>query len=256
MTPLGALTLIIVSYMSIWFVVARVKKRNDVADVAWGLGFVFLTWLTFFKTAAYAWRGWLVLTLVTIWGLRLAWHVYRRNRGKPEDYRYQAWRQSWGKWFYFRSYLQVFLLQGFFMELIYFPVFVIMLHQRAPLAPTDIVGTIVWIIGFLFESIGDKQLAEHIHNPANKGKLMTTGLWRYTRHPNYFGEVTQWWGIYIIGLSVQYGYIGIIGPLTITLLILFVSGVPLLEKKYAGRPDWEAYKHRTSIFIPLPPKKS
>ena len=117
-----------------------------------------------------------------------------------------------------------------------------------------IIGFIVWLIGFYFESVGDKQLANFIHNPENKGKLMTEGLWKYSRHPNYFGEVTQWWGIWIIALSVPYGWVAIIGPITITILILFVSGVPLLEKKYKGRSDFEAYKKRTSIFIPLPPK--
>ena len=109
-------------------------------------------------------------------------------------------------------------------------------------------GLIVWIFGFYFESTADKQLSNHIKNPANKGKLMTTGLWKYSRHPNYFGEVTQWWGIFLLSSSL----FTIISPLTITLLILFVSGIPLLEKKYEGRPDWEEYKKKTSIFIPLP----
>jgi steroid 5-alpha reductase family enzyme len=112
----------------------------------------------------------------------------------------------------------------------------------------------VWVIGFFFESVGDAQLSRFIKDPANKGKLMQSGLWKYTRHPNYFGEVTQWWGLWIIALSVSYGWLGIIGPLTITTLILKVSGIPLLEKSMEGNPEFQEYKKRTSVFFPLPPK--
>jgi steroid 5-alpha reductase family enzyme len=118
----------------------------------------------------------------------------------------------------------------------------------------EIAGFLVWGFGFYFESTGDRQLKEFISNPENKGKIMNKGLWQYSRHPNYFGEVTQWWGIFIIALSIPGSSFTIIGPLTITILILFVSGIPLLEKKYAGRPDFEEYKKRTSVFVPLPPR--
>jgi steroid 5-alpha reductase family enzyme len=111
------------------------------------------------------------------------------------------------------------------------------------------------VVGFLFESIGDKQLSQFIKKPENKGRLMTEGLWKYSRHPNYFGEITQWWGIWIIILSASNGLLGVIGPITISFLILFVSGIPLLEKKYKGREDFEEYKKKTSILLPLPPKK-
>lgn len=118
----------------------------------------------------------------------------------------------------------------------------------------NFLGLVIWLIGFFFEAVGDAQLSEFLKNPKNKGKIIQTGLWRYTRHPNYFGEVAQWWGIWLITLGIPLGWFGIIGPLTITVLILFVSGVPLLEKKYQGRADFEAYKKQTSVFFPLPPK--
>lgn len=246
-----ALTLLV--YMTCWFIFSVIKKRNDIADIAWGLGFILLSWLGLYlaKTSL---RGLLVNFLVSIWGIRLAWHIYKRNLKKQEDYRYATWRKDWGKWFFLRSYLQVYLLQGLFLYLIIQPV--IFIHQGASsnLGIFDLFGLVVWVVGFYFESTGDSQLKTFISNPANKGKLMETGLWRYSRHPNYFGEVTQWWGIFIIALSIPLGFITIIGPLTITGLILFISGIPLLEKKYVGRIDFEEYKKRTSIFIPLPPR--
>ena len=241
---------ILFGYMTFWFIISLIKKRNDVADIAWGLGFVLIAWLSFFLSG-YSLRGLFVNSLVTIWGIRLAWHIYNRNKNKPEDSRYLEWRKTW-KNFYIRSYIQVFLLQGIFLFLISLPVMFINNSVLGNFGILEIVGLLVWGLGFYFESTGDSQLKQFISNPENKGKLMDQGLWRYSRHPNYFGEVTQWWGIFIIALSIPGSFFTIIGPLTITFLILFVSGIPLLEKKYVGRPDWEEYIKKTSIFIPLP----
>ena len=246
------LALTLFFYMAFWFVVSIIKKRNDVADIAWGFGFIVMAWLSFFLTG-FSFKALLVNGLVSIWGLRLALHIYRRIKNKPEDSRYLEWRKTW-KNFYVRSFLQVFLLQGIFLYLISLPVVFINYSASNAFGITEIVGLVVWIIGFYFESMGDKQLKEFVSDPANKGKLMDKGLWRYTRHPNYFGEVTQWWGIFIIALSIPGSFFTVIGPLTITILILFVSGIPLLEKKYEGRPDFEDYKKRTSVFFPLPPR--
>ena len=242
-----ALILILFAYMSLWFVVSLIKKRND---VAWGLGFVLMTWVSFFLSSDSGVRGLLVGVLVSVWGLRLAWHIYSRNKGKAEDYRYLAWRKEWGKWFYIRSYFQVYLLQGVFLLLIVAPVLLINKSAGTALGLPDIVGVLVWLVGFYFEAVGDAQLARFIKDPANKGKLMQSGLWAYTRHPNYFGEVTQWWGIWIIALSVSGGWLGIIGPITITFLILKVSGIPMLEKKMAENPEFTEYKKQTSMVIP------
>jgi steroid 5-alpha reductase family enzyme len=240
--------------MNFWFLVSLIKKRNDVADIAWGLGFIILAWVSLFFSGVPTIRGFLVTMLVSIWGIRLALHIYRRNRGKPEDYRYLAWRKEWGEWFFIRSYLQVYILQGLFLFFIIQPVLFIN-KSIETIGVLDVFGVLVWLIGFYFESTGDRQLKQFISNPTNKGKIMNQGLWRYTRHPNYFGEVTQWWGMFLIALSIPNGIFTIIGPLTITFLILFVSGVPLLERKYAGRPDFEEYKKRTSVFFPMPPKR-
>lgn len=248
------LGLILFLYMSSWFVLSLVKKRNDVADVAWGLGFLLMGWTSFFLGPAQGARGLLVGFLVSVWGIRLAWHIYRRNRGKVEDYRYAKWRQDWGKWFYLRSYGQVYLLQGALLFLIVLPVLFINQSAGKAFGVLDFVGLMVWILGFFFESVGDAQLARFIKDSANKGKLIQSGLWRYTRHPNYFGEVTMWWGIWLIALSVPNSLIGIIGPITITFLILKVSGIPMLEKKMEENPAFESYKKRVSIFFPLPPR--
>ncbi len=248
--------LLIYVYMSVWFLIALLIKRNDVADIAWGLGFIVVAVYTFVVYGMQVDRGLLVTALVTIWGSRLAWHIFKRNIHKSEDKRYAAWRASWGKWFVSRSYVQIFMLQGLLLLLIVTPVILINMF-RGPLMLTlgDVIGLVVWIIGFYFESVGDRQLRQFLADPSKKGTVLSTGLWRYTRHPNYFGEVTMWWGIWIIALSVPYGIIGVIGPLTITFLILKVSGVPMLEKSMRENPMYDEYRRTTSVFFPLPPKQ-
>jgi len=249
------LALILFGYMSLWFLISVAKKRNDVADVAWGLGFILLTWNSFFLFSSFSLRGLIASILVSIWGSRLAWHIHRRNRNKKEDYRYLAWRQEWGRFFYVRSYFQVYLLQGALLYLIIVPVLLINSNVGSSFNVIDGLGILVWLFGFFFEAVGDAQLARFLQDPANRGKIMQSGLWRYSRHPNYFGEVTQWWGLFLLALSLPSGWLGIIGPLTITILILKVSGIPMLEKKMAENPEFAEYKRRTSIFIPLPVRK-
>jgi steroid 5-alpha reductase family enzyme len=249
------LAVVLFVYMSLWFVVSLVKKRNDVADVAWGLGFVLMVWTSFFISDGAGTRGLLTAFLVTVWGLRLAWHIYGRNKNKAEDYRYLAWRAEWGRWFYIRSYIQVYILQGALLFLIAIPTLFINKNSGSGLGLLDVLGVSVWLVGFYFEAVGDAQLTAFIKNSANKGALIQSGLWAYTRHPNYFGEVTQWWGIWLLALSVPAGWAGIIGPITITFLILKVSGIPMLEKKMAQNPEFMEYKKRTSVFFPLPRKK-
>jgi steroid 5-alpha reductase family enzyme len=249
------LALILFVYMTTWFVFSLLKKRNDVADVAWGLGFVLLAWSSLVLEQAFSIRSLLIVIMVTIWGSRLAWHIHRRNKGKAEDFRYLAWRKEWGKWFYLRSYFQVYFLQGVLLFCVVMPVLVINSQPVQSLGFIELMGFAIWAIGFWFESTGDAELARFLKDPANKGKLMQSGLWQYTRHPNYFGEVTQWWGIWVIAMAAPFGILGVIGPLTITFLILKVSGIPLLEKKMAEHPDFAQYKKRVSVFFPLLPKK-
>lgn len=247
------IALVIWGYMSMWFVLSIVVKRNDIADIAWGLGFILVSWISWF-VGGQSEIGFVLGALVTVWGFRLAWHIFRRNLKKGEDYRYLEWRETW-KFFYLRSYLQVFLLQGFFMYSISFPVWFLNSRESLLLSPWSVLGISIWGIGFAFEVIGDAQLREFVLNPSSKGKLMVTGLWEYSRHPNYFGEIVQWWGIFVSVLAVTGNISTILGPLTITWLLVFVSGVPMLERKYEGRVDWELYKKKTSALIPWFPKK-
>lgn len=245
---------IVFLHIFIWFLVSLVYKRNDVADLAWGLGFIVVALSSLILAENASLRALTVVLLVTLWGARLSFHIFSRLVKKPEDARYATWRKEWGKWVIPRSFLQVFFLQTILMLIISYPVWFITLNPPVPFSARDAAGIIIWCIGFYFEAVGDAQLKKFISDPKNKGKIMQEGLWKYTRHPNYFGEVTMWWGIFILALSHPMGWQTIIGPLTITYLILFVSGVPLLEKKYAGRKDFEAYKAKTSVFFPLPPK--
>ncbi|MFD2202944.1 DUF1295 domain-containing protein [Shivajiella indica] len=240
-------------YMVCWFLIAVFKKRNDVADIAWGLGFVFLAWISFSLGNKNP-RSILVNSLVTIWGLRLAWHIFNRNKGKKEDFRYLEWRKTW-KYFYLRSFFQVFMLQGFFLYIIAFPVLYINISPPNSLSGWDSLAVMIWLFGFVFESLGDYQLQQFKNNPNNKGKIIQTGLWKFSRHPNYFGDAVQWWGIFILALPLAGGWITIIGPIMITYLLRYVSGVPMLERKYLGNPEFEKYKQKTSVFFPLPPKK-
>lgn len=243
-------------YMTLLFVCALINKRNDIADIGWGLGFCIVALLSlnfdFYVRGGLDWRSVLVVALVLIWGLRLAIHIFLRNSKKSEDPRYAKWRIEWGKWFYVRSYLQVFLLQGFLLLLISIPVIFSATYHN-PIFPTvlDVIGLTIWIIGFMFEVVGDKQLANFLKNPSNKGQIMNKGLWSLTRHPNYFGEVTMWWGIWLISVAASAPWWSIIGPLTITILITKVSGIPMTEKRYQGNALYDEYKKNVSALIPL-----
>ena len=257
MYPLWESIGIIWLYMSTWFIASIVLERNDIADTAWGAGFVVLAWYHLFVMADPTDRSFLLALLVTIWGVRLVWHINRRNHGKSEDFRYSAWREQWGKYVYIRSYLQVFLLQGALLVVIA-SAYVLALRSpyRVALGVIDWIGLGVWIVGFLFESISDWQLMQFKKRSKHTGAVYTGGLWKFSRHPNYFGEVMQWWGIYIIAAGVLESWLwAMLSPITITVLIVFVSGVPLLERRYAGHKDWEEYKKRTNIFIPGLPKR-
>jgi steroid 5-alpha reductase family enzyme len=193
------------------------------------------------------------IILVLVWGIRLSSHILARHVRTTEDARYVAWRNAWGNgwYFYARSFVQVFLLQGILAMIIATPVILI----TAQVIPLNlvwvIIGTIVWIGGFVCESVADAQLKTFLANSENRGHTMQSGLWKYSRHPNYFGEVTQWWGIFIIGLGTTLGILGIIGPLVITFLIVFVSGIPLAEASLKSTPGFAEYAQRTSVFIPF-----
>lgn len=237
------------------FLFSLIKKDNSVADIAWGIGFIIIAVTSIYTHPEFTAKQLLVLILIILWGTRLALHITMRNRGKSEDFRYKEWREQWGKQLFFRSFFQVYILQWILMQCIASSIVIISTYGSAFITPLDIAGVVVWGIGFFFETVGDYQLLLFKRNPAHKGMIMDQGLWNYTRHPNYFGEVTQWWGMFVIALSGNFGLVAAISPLVITTLILKVSGVPLLEKKYIGNPQFEMYKQKTSVFIPWFPKK-
>lgn len=258
------ISLLIWVYVSIWFVISLIKKRNDIADVAWGLGFIAIC-VYLFLTQKLSLVSGIVYVAVIAWGIRLAWHISNRNKGKKEDFRYLQWRVEWGKMFVLRSYLQVYLLQGAIMVIMSTPIIISAatpsvydIFFNLPLtwaSVLTILGITLWLIGLLFESIGDYQLSVFIKNKKNPNDIMQTGLWRYTRHPNYFGEVCVWWGIFLMTSTLPNSIWGIISPLTITYLLLYVSGIPMLEAKYLDNAQFQIYKKKTSAFFPLLPKK-
>ena len=252
-TILGEAAIVILIHATFWFFISLIKKRNDVADVGWGTGFIIVSLYCFFHYHPSVSAA-IVYVLVAIWGIRLSLHIGWRMVGKAEDFRYQKMRADWGKTVVWRSFLQVYVLQGFFMWIISFPILTTAISEVKEINAFTIIGTTLWLIGFAFEAIGDYQLSIFIKNKKSKGDVIQTGLWRYTRHPNYFGEVVQWWSIFLITLPLEYGLWGIISPITITFLLLKVSGIPLLEAKYKDNPQFQDYKRRTSAFFPLPPK--
>jgi steroid 5-alpha reductase family enzyme len=254
--------LLLVGYLFLAFIVGMLKKDNSVMDVFYGGGFILVAWSTFILKGTYGLRQIVVTVLVTIWGIRLSTYVLIRNWGKGEDKRYQNMRKRWDNRVLINSLFRVYLFQGLIIFLVVFPVSFINISKEVPIntwlsfsALTLIIGGIIWIYGFLFETIGDIQLYRFLNDAANEGKVFDKGLWRYTQHPNYFGEVTQWWGLFIVALGVPYGFISIFGPILITYMIINVSGVRLLNKRFEGDSEYAKYKRRTSQFIPLPPKK-
>jgi steroid 5-alpha reductase family enzyme len=253
--------LVLLVFFILFFILAQVKKNNGLADMAWGLGFVVVAITSMIYTQNYTILGITITALVTLWGLRLFFYIGLRNWNKPEDYRYVAMRKRWEPHVVIKAFFYVFMLQMSFLYIISAPIqlthYISSEVEGLGFIPY-IIGLVIWIIGFFFEVVGDAQLKKFKQDSNNKGKLMTKGLWSYTRHPNYFGESAMWFGIGIIALATlnPLALIGLVGPLFITYLLLYVSGVPLLENKYKDREDFKAYQKRTSKFFPLPPKNN
>ncbi|MFA9422723.1 MAG: DUF1295 domain-containing protein [Sedimentibacter sp.] len=244
-------SILILVYFSVIFVVAQILKNNSIVDSFWGPGFLLVAVYTFINSSEYNVISALVTILVSIWALRLFTHITLRNWTKPEDYRYINMRKKWGTSFpLLKAYLNVFILQGVLLYIVALPIISVNSSIAEKINPLNLIGLVIWIIGFYFEVVGDKQLKDFKSNAANKGRLMTEGLWKYTRHPNYFGEAVMWWGIFLMSISRISHIINIISPITITFLLVFVSGVPLLENKYKDRPDFIEYCKITNKFFP------
>lgn len=247
-------SLLMVLYMGLMFVIAQIKKDNSIVDIAWGMGYILIALYSLFKNGLFLPRQLLVTFLVILWGLRISGYLFIRNYGKGEDPRYTKMKQHWGKYMPLYSFFIVFMLQGFLILVISYPVMLVNNSSNPGLNLLDIIGATVWLFGFLCESIGDIQLYLFLKKSENKGKVFQLGLWKYTRHPNYFGEMLLWWGIWLISLSVPLGWSGIISPLTVTYLLIFVSGIPMTEQQMASLQGFDEYKRRTSILIPWFPK--
>jgi len=244
---LSGLSLLI--YMSILYVFAVIRKNNSIADIGYGIGFIVVAIVSMYQNGGH-WYATLATFLVLLWGFRLAFRIGSRNLSKPEDFRYVGYRKSW-KYFYLRSYFQVFIFQGIIIYIISMPVLFINLYPKEPIVWLLIVGVIIWVVGYFFEVVGDYQLDEFLKLPKKPSKYMTTGLWSRTRHPNYFGESTMWWGLFFISLACsKYGILTIISPILITFLLTKVSGIPMVEKRWIDDPVWKKYKSKTPAFFP------
>ena len=246
----------IILIMTILWLISIFIKNVSIVDIFWGIGFVLSASVYFVFTEDTGPRKVLLLSMVALWGFRLSIYLALRNIGKGEDFRYREFRRQYGEHrYWWISYFQTFLLQGVLMWLISAPLLGAQYESiQQPFTFLDYAAIITWIIGITFEAGGDWQLARFKSNPANKGKVLNTGFWRYTRHPNYFGDAAVWWGFAFLSISAG-SYLPVLGSLFMTALIIKVSGVALLEKSLkSDKPEYVAYVKKTSAFIPWFPK--
>jgi steroid 5-alpha reductase family enzyme len=252
----GIAGLVILGLMVILWLISLILKNSSIVDIFWGTGFVITGWVYFILTPqGLLSRKIILMILVTVWGLRLSGYILKRNFGKPEDFRYQVWRKEAGSTWWLRSFFKVFFLQGVLLWIISVPLLSAQFMGASRLTFFDYLAVPLWLIGFFFESVGDWQLARHKSNPRNKGKVLSTGVWRYTRHPNYFGDSAQWWAYYLFALAAG-GWWTIFSPILMTALLVRVSGVALLEKTLKDtKPGYKEYIESTNSFIPWLPKR-
>jgi steroid 5-alpha reductase family enzyme len=261
MDPTGLFTttaLAVAGCMGALWLLSLALRNASIVDIFWGLGFVAIAAIALHQTPDHGSpRRWLLVSMVVLWGLRLAGHLLWRNAGHGEDPRYRAMRRHWGERFWWLSLFTVFALQGVLMWIVSLPVQVGILAPGGALGALDALGVLLFALGMFFETVGDWQLARFRADPANAGHVMDRGLWRMTRHPNYFGDVCVWWGIFAVAFSTPYGPWSVVGPALMTLLLLRVSGIPMLERSIGKRrPGYEEYARRTSAFFPRPPRRS
>jgi steroid 5-alpha reductase family enzyme len=254
-TALIGLAVILTVQTAVWAVSLRLRDAS-VADIGWGLGFVLLAWTYCLLSPTLTPRSWLVAVLVTMWGCRLSWHILRRNHGRGEDPRYRAMRASHGHAFWWRSLFTVFWLQGAILWFVALPVLAaIRAAEPAALTGVDSLGILLFAVGFSFEVVADRQLRRFRGDPANCGRVLDRGLWRYTRHPNYFGDAMLWWGVYAVAAATPDGWLSVLSPALMTFLLMRVSGVTLLEQSLkASKPGYHAYMARTPAFFPWFPR--
>jgi steroid 5-alpha reductase family enzyme len=251
--PLARALLVALALETATWLVSLVRRDAGVADVLWGPAFAVLAWLFVAHREAVDTRGLLVATLVTLWGLRLGLHIMLRGRGRGEDPRYATMRQTHGPRFWWVSLLTVFWLQGLILWIVALPLYAA--QRGGDLWWLDGVALVCVATGFAFEAVGDWQLQRFRADPANRGRVLDRGLWRYTRHPNYFGDALLWWGLFLFAAATPAGVVTVASPLLMTFLLLRVSGVTLLERGLVEtRPEYAEYVRRTSAFVPWWPR--
>ncbi len=256
---LGGAAVAVAALMVGTWLVSLVLSNASIVDITWGLGFVVVAWVSALRADAASGAASVLVAMVTVWGLRLGVYLFWRNHGNGEDYRYVAMRRRWGKRFWLISLATVFVLQGALMWIVSLPVQVAHVgdaRDGALAGVALVIGLALYAIGLLFEVVGDAQLARFKADPTNEGKVMRSGLWRYTRHPNYFGDACVWWGVGIVAQAVTGTWWALLGPLVMNILLLRVSGVALLERSLRKRkPDYAEYVRVTSAFVPRPPRR-
>ena len=237
--------------MHVWFFAAIIKRRNDLADIAWGLGFLLVgvVELTQNETSS---RSFLVVGLIALWALRLSSYIGSRSIGKPEDARYQEMRSGWGANWILHTYVKVFWLQGCLLFAISQPIRTALRVETLELSWIDALAVVSAMTGFIIETLADYQKNAFKKIPKNRGKICDVGLWSKSRHPNYFGEIIFWVGIATFSMNTpQEFWLVWLSPALLATLLLKVSGVPLVEKRYAGNAAYEAYKQRTRLLLPI-----
>ncbi|HEY8307583.1 MAG TPA: DUF1295 domain-containing protein [Lapillicoccus sp.] len=241
--------------MTVTALVGRRQGRVSVVDTAWGLGFVVVALVAAVVGDGPLWRRLLVLVLVAVWGGRLARHMHTRNRGKGEDPRYEAMLADQPGHPFLVAVRKVYLVQGAAVWFVSLPLQVSAASGDG-LVLVAVLGAVVWLLGVVFEAVGDAQLARFKADPGNKGTVMDRGLWAWTRHPNYFGDSAVWWGLYLVAASAWPGVLTVLSPVVMTYFLVFATGARLLEKQMSKRPGYPEYQQRTSYFIPRPPKRA
>jgi steroid 5-alpha reductase family enzyme len=239
---------ILIIYMTIGYIIAQIKKDTSIVDILWGTGFIMITWYSLFRAGLFLQRQLIVTSLVTIWGLRLTSYILWRKKG--DDPRYLKLKKQWGSWAPLYTFIFIFMLQGIFIFLINYPVLLINNSSLDGLKWTDFFGITLWLLGILYETIADWQLHTFLQKKANQGLILQSGLWKYSRHPNYFGELVLWTGIWLLSITLPYGWTGIISPLTLAYIFVFIS-IPATEEGMLLNSSFVAYKEKTSTIIPI-----
>lgn len=242
----------LITYLVIMFLITHIKKDMYIGNLTWQGGVLLLTLYSFCAQIPWAvtTRKILMSSLIFLWAISRSIYLYLRYQ-KRADPSFLKWQESWGRLHFLATFVWVVILQGTLMLVMSFPS--VMVNQSDTgyqLNQLDIIGLIIWLVGFSFQTVGDYQLYRFLKNPNNSEKIMDQGLWKYSRHPDFLGEIAMWWGIYMITLSCFDGFWTIIAPLTITILLRFVTGIPCAERIFKNNPDYEAYKKRTNMLIP------